>query len=62
MVSENLMTIDELAGYLKVKKRTIYEWLKLKKVPASKVIGQWRFSRNKIDKWLKIDREGVDVF
>lgn len=56
MVSENLMTIDELAGYLKVKKRTIYEWLKLKKVPASKVIGQWRFSPNKINKWLKIDK------
>ncbi|HAH19922.1 MAG TPA: DNA-binding protein [Candidatus Omnitrophica bacterium] len=53
MVSEALMTIDDLAGYLKVKKRTIYEWLKKKKIPASKVIGQWRFRRERIDAWLE---------
>lgn len=47
------MTIDEVAGYLKVKKRTIYEWLKKKKIPASKVIGQWRFRREKIDAWIE---------
>jgi len=47
------MTIDDLAGYLKVKKRTIYEWLKKKKIPASKVIGQWRFRRERIDAWLE---------
>jgi len=51
---DTLMTIEDLAKYLKVKKRTIYEWLRLKKVPASKVIGQWRFRREQIDKWLHL--------
>ena len=55
MVGDTLMTIEDLAHYLKVKRRTIYDWLKNKKVPASKVIGQWRFRRDKIDKWLKLD-------
>lgn len=55
MISETLMTIEDLARYLKVKKRTIYEWLKAKKIPASKVIGQWRFRKDRIDKWLRLD-------
>ncbi|MBM3249151.1 MAG: helix-turn-helix domain-containing protein, partial [Candidatus Omnitrophica bacterium] len=28
MYREDLMTIEDLATYLKVKKRTIYDWLK----------------------------------
>ena len=54
-----LMTIDELANYLKVTRRTIYEWLKLHKIPAVKLVGQWRFRRDKIDQWLeKQESEG----
>ncbi|MCU0665851.1 MAG: helix-turn-helix domain-containing protein [Candidatus Omnitrophica bacterium] len=52
MVTSGLMTIDDLAGYLKVSRRTIYEWLKTHKIPAVKLIGQWRFKRDKIDAWL----------
>ena len=48
-----LMTIDDLASYLKVTRRTIYEWLKTNKVPAVKVVGQWRFKKEKIDAWLE---------
>ena len=48
-----LMTIEDLAGYLKVTRRTIYDWLKQNKIPAIKLIGQWRFKRDKIDAWLE---------
>lgn len=48
-----LMTIEDLAAYLKVSRRTIYEWLKDNKVPALKLIGQWRFKKDKIDAWLE---------
>lgn len=50
--SISLMTIDDLANYLKVSRRTIYEWLKNNKIPAVKIVGQWRFKREKIDAWL----------
>jgi excisionase family DNA binding protein len=53
MISGNLMTIDELSGYLKVTRRTIYEWLRCKKIPAVKLVGQWRFKKDKIDEWLE---------
>ena len=53
MMNSGLMTIEDLADYLKVTRRTIYEWLKLNKIPAVKLVGQWRFRRDKIDAWLE---------
>ncbi len=53
MINSGLMTIDELAMYLKVTRRTIYEWLKQNKIPAVKLVGQWRFRKEKIDAWLE---------
>ncbi|MCX7661052.1 MAG: helix-turn-helix domain-containing protein [Candidatus Omnitrophica bacterium] len=50
---KDLMTIEELAHYLKVKPRTIYEWLKQGKIPAIKLVGQWRFRKESIDRWLQ---------
>jgi excisionase family DNA binding protein len=48
-----LMTIDEVAGYLRVKKRTVYDWVKKGKIPAMKTVGLWRFRRDRIDEWLE---------
>ncbi len=53
VINSGLMTIEDLAGYLKVTRRTIYEWLKTNKIPAIKLIGQWRFKKDKIDAWLE---------
>lgn len=52
MISSGLMTIEDLAGYLKVTRRTIYDWLKHNKIPAVKLVGQWRFKKDRIDAWL----------
>lgn len=53
MVNSVLMTIDDLSSYLKVTRRTIYDWLKHNRIPAIKLVGQWRFQREKIDQWLE---------
>ena len=53
MIFQELMTIEELAQYLRVKRRTIYEWVKKGKIPAIKTVGQWRFKKEKIDVWLE---------
>jgi len=50
---DELMTIEEVAKYLRVKKRTVYDWVKNHKIPAIKAVGQWRFKREKIDAWLE---------
>ena len=57
MADRELMTIEEIADYLRVKKRTIYEWLKKGKIPAIKTVGQWRFKKTQIDNWLDKQQE-----
>ena len=48
-----IFTLDEVANYLKVGKRTIYRLVAEKKIPAFKVGGAWRFTRADIDSWIK---------
>ncbi len=48
-----IFTLDEVAAYLKVGKRTVYRLAAAKKIPAFKVGGAWRFSRADIDSWIK---------
>jgi excisionase family DNA binding protein len=59
MLKNELMTIEDLADYLKVTRRTIYEWLKHKRIPAVKLVGQWRFRKDKIDEWLEAQSRGL---
>jgi len=53
---QRLLDIDDLAGYLKLKKQTIYNWLHQGKFTGIKVGGVWRFQRREIDAWLKSRR------
>ena len=48
-----ILTIKEVAEYLKVTERTIYRLAGAKKIPAFKVGGTWRFSRADIDEWIR---------
>ena len=57
MAFQELMTIEEVAKYLRVKRRTIYDWVKNGKIPAIKTVGQWRFKKDILDAWL-VDRMG----
>ena len=47
------MTIDELAGYLKISKSTFYKLVQDGGIPAQKVRKRWRFHNDAIDEWLK---------
>jgi excisionase family DNA binding protein len=52
-MQENLLTIEQVAEYLKVDKFTVYRLVTNKKLPAFKVGSQWRFKQNMIDNWLE---------
>lgn len=57
-----ILTIKQVADYLKVTERTIYRLAAAKKIPAFKVGGTWRFSRADIDSWIKHQSmEGLDT-
>ena len=48
-----IMTIGEVADYLKVTERTIYRLAGAKQNPAFKVGGSWRFSKADIKAWIR---------
>lgn len=49
----SLLTVDELAEYLGLKKQTIYNWLNQGKISGIKIGKVWRFEKREIDKWLR---------
>lgn len=51
--SGDILTLDEVAAYLKAGKRTIYRLAANGEIPAFKLGGTWRFSRSDIDSWIK---------
>ena len=58
----DILTLDEVAAYLKAGKRTIYRLAASGEIPAFKLGGTWRFSRADIDKWIKQQSmEGLDA-
>jgi excisionase family DNA binding protein len=52
---DSVMTIDDLAQYLKLSKSTLYKLCQEGKVPGTKVGRHWRFHREVIDRWLSND-------
>lgn len=52
-----IFTLDDVAAYLKVGKRTVYRLAAAKKIPGFKVGGAWRFSKVEIDQWIRRQSE-----
>ena len=50
---KEVMDIKELAIYLGIGKSKIYSLIRTKKIPASKIGRQYRFSKSVVDAWLK---------
>ncbi len=50
---DRLMTLREVAEYLQVKERTIYNWVQQGKIPSFKIGNGWRFKREDIDIWIE---------
>jgi len=49
-----VMTVDQVANYLQVSKRTVYNMAAAGELPAAKVGDQWRFYRPEVDRWLMV--------
>lgn len=48
-----VLTIVELAGYLKISKSTLYKLVREGSIPCQKVGKHWRFRKDAIDRWLE---------
>ncbi len=54
---DEILTLKQVADFLKVSERTIYRLAAAKKIPAFKVGGTWRFSRAELDQWIQLQQK-----
>lgn len=52
-MSEQIMTVKDVASYLKLNERTVYRMAMSVKIPAFKVGTSWRFKREDIENWIE---------
>ena len=54
-----IMTIEEVAAYIRVSERTVYDWAQKGELPGGKLGTTWRFKRADIEKWVndRLSRE-----
>jgi excisionase family DNA binding protein len=59
--NSELMILSEVADYLGMAERTIYQYAQEGRIPAFKIGTSWRFRRSEIDGWLESQRTGPPV-
>ncbi len=51
-MEDDILTIEEVAKYLRVSERTVYDWAQKGEIPAGKILTVWRFKKSEIEKWV----------
>ncbi len=49
---EAVLTTAEVAAYLRLKERTIYELVRTRRIPCARIGGKWLFPRALVDAWI----------
>ena len=52
MSQEEIMTLEEVARYLKLKPQTVYKWAQEEHIPGAKLGKEWRFRKSLLDEWI----------
>ena len=47
-----VLTVNELADFLRVHRSTVYRLLKTKSLPAFRVGSDWRFNSETVNEWM----------
>jgi PTS system nitrogen regulatory IIA component len=58
-MDDDILTIEEVAKYLRVSERTVYDWAQKGEIPSGKIGTVWRFKKSEIEKWVN-DRLSVN--
>lgn len=52
-MAKEIMTIQEVAEFLRLNEKTTYRYASQGIIPGFKVGGAWRFRKSEIDKWIR---------
>lgn len=51
-MENDILTIEEVANYIRVSERTVYDYAQKGEIPAGKIGNVWRFKKSEIEKWV----------
>ena len=51
-MEDDILTIEEVAKYLRVSDRTVYDWAQKGEIPAGKIGTVWRFKKSEVERWV----------
>ena len=51
-MGDEILTIEEVAKYLRVSDRTVYDWAQKGEIPAGKIGTVWRFKKSEVERWV----------
>jgi PTS system nitrogen regulatory IIA component len=57
-MEKEILTPEEVAQYLRVSERTVYNWAQKGELPAGKIGTSWRFKKADIEKWVNSKLSG----
>lgn len=57
MSGDEILTIKDVANHLKVGAKTVYTMAQERELPGFKVRGQWRFSRDDLNRWIEHQKQ-----
>ena len=59
IMSDEILTLREVAEYLKLTEKTAYRLAAEGKLPGFKVGGSWRFKRTDLDTWIESQKNNI---
>ena len=62
-MENNILTVKEVAEYLRIGQRSVYKLIREQKIPAIRILNKWRVEKKQLDRifknpGLKRDGEG----
>lgn len=52
-IENDILTVKEVAEYLRIGERSVYKLIKLGKIPAVRILNKWRIDKTQIDEIFK---------
>jgi putative molybdopterin biosynthesis protein len=60
-MSRDMMNTREVADYLRIKERKVYDLVRARKIPCSRVTGKWLFPKAQIDAWVAQGSDAAEL-
>ncbi len=52
-MENNILTVKEVAEYLRIGQRSVYKLIREQKIPAIRILNKWRIDKTELDKIFK---------